>query len=50
MSLPLLLVEIHDTMVLPAQCQAQQANDFAGGIIMVREASENLLSLNGFGS
>lgn len=39
-----------DTMVLSAQRQAHQANDVAGGIIMVCEASESLLSLNGFGS
>lgn len=39
-----------DAMVLSPQCQAHYANDFARGITMVCEASESLLSLNGFGS
>lgn len=46
----LLLVVTRDTMILPVQGQAHRANDVAGRVTMLWEASESLLSLNGFGS
>jgi len=48
--LPLLSVVTDDTMILPAQRQGHQANDAAGSVIMLWEASVSLLSLDGFRS
>lgn len=49
---PLMLPSVvtHDTMILPAQHQAHQANDVVGRVAMLWEASESPLSLNVFGS